>query len=135
MYIYQFIDSEKIGCIGDVNNMVSPFDEGIPKVIDKKYIGTQGQYIRLRGVARKGSIVTIKSVIEEETFENMTCKYYISLDHNTTIPSTEQIDTYDITNIYHNPPDTKSWSDPPIFQATAALPLASDPVWWKHSQQ
>jgi hypothetical protein len=133
MYVYEFNDLGRPFRIG--NRIPNPACIGIPEMIDERYIGTQGRYVTLRAVARRGSILTIKSVIKKETFENMTCKYYISLDHNSTIPATEQIDTYDITNIYHNPPDTKSWFDPPIFQATAALPLASDPVWWKHSQQ
>jgi len=128
MYIYQFNDPGSSLRIGDIRSTNNP--PNIPDVIDERYIGTEGAYITLRGVARKGEIFTVKSVIKKQTFEDVTYKYYISLNNNSTIPPTEQIDTYDISN-FNNPPDTKTWSDPPIFQANAALPLSSDVIWWK----
>lgn len=129
MYVYQFNDPESSLRIGLVTDMSNP-SIGIPNIIDKKYIGIKGAYITIKGVAEKGEICTIKNIIKKQTFENSTCKYYISLNNNI-ISSIQEIDTYDIVNISHNPPDTKTWSDPPIFKADAALPLPSDGIWWK----
>lgn len=127
LYIYQFNDPGSSLCIGDANNMAN-YSIGIPKVIDEKYIGTKGQYITIKGVVKKGDVMTIKNIIKKQTFEDLNFIYNVVFGKNSY--SNQALDASDIINL-KNPPFTTTWSDPPIFDAKYALPLASDGVWWK----
>lgn len=103
---------------------------GLPKEIDTKYIGTKYIDGDVLGIARAGAIIQLNKIILKKTFESSFDFYYVSL-----VGSNDSrfhaLDATGFLNFNKNPPITKTWSDPPIFDAKYALPLRSDGVWWK----
>ena len=76
-------------------------------------------------------MIKIKNILEESVFLAGSFTFiYVSLVNKGSLPF-HNLDANDLVNTFHNPPHTKTWSDPPIFDPKAALPLPSDGVWWK----
>lgn len=115
--------------LGTTTNLPATFDNGLPRTVKEKYIGTKNSYITLAGILRKGTTFTIKRIIKQKTVDNV---YYFYLIAPTQGPfAGQEIEPSDFVAIFENPPYTKTWSDPPIFDPRYALPLPSDGVWWK----
>jgi hypothetical protein len=136
-YIYYFNDYGEHSylsspcklCLGTTHTLAGTFSYGLSERVDEKYIGSKNFWVTLEGVLHKGTVVTLKRVLEQRTFEN-TYFYYI-ISPNQGPFAGQEIDPYDITHMFSNPPYSKTWSDPPIFESNAALPLPSDGIWWK----
>jgi len=119
-YIFRFNDS---------NELIVGNQFGFPKEVSQKYIGCKFREATLIGIAKKSSIIKIKNIVEENVTLAGTFDYfYVSLQGSTEF---NKLDAFDLVNIINNPPITKTWSDPPIFDPKAALPLPSDGIWWK----
>jgi len=100
----------------------------LPKEISSTNIGNKFSEMTIVGIVKKGEVFQIKKIVEKITIESSYDYYYgLFLDKNllleTSFLTTERL--------FHNPPFTKTWSDPPIFDPKAALPLPSDGIWWK----
>lgn len=113
-------------------NITSPYigeDFWLPKQIDSKYIDFENGEVKILGVAKKGAILRIKKFVEEYRTLAGTFDYlYVAIEG---FPGLGNVNADSLTNSLHNPPTTKTWSDPPIFDPKAALPLPSDGIWWK----
>lgn len=137
LYLYQFNDAGKHPylspwpcklCIGYVTPKDTIFYD-LPSSVEEKYIGAQNSHVTLKGILWKGSTFTIKRIVEQKSFDNAYYLYLISPDQGPFVG--EEIEPSDIEEIVTNPPYVPTWSDPPIFDPKAALPLPSDGVWWK----
>jgi len=101
----------------------------LPKFIDEKYIGSKNGDAYILGIAKKGTVIKIKKFIEEYITLAGTFDYlYVSIDGYSDFGD---VNANSLSNSLNNPPTTKTWSDPPIFDPKAALPLTSDGIWWK----
>jgi len=136
MYLYQFHESRSkswpaLPCklrIGDINPK-SWFFYDLPSTVEEKYIGAQNSYVTLKGILWKGTTFTIKRVVIQKSLD-FECSYYlISPDQGSFM--NQEINPYDIMEMLSNPPESDTWSDPPIFDPKVALPLPSDGIWWK----
>ncbi|MCX6958002.1 MAG: hypothetical protein NT164_05660 [Verrucomicrobiae bacterium] len=105
-------------------------DFWLPKQIDSKYIGFDNSEVKILGIAKKGVAIKIKKILLEENIESSYDYYFVSLD-NDFLSRYGDLDVSGFLNSFHNPPTTKTWSDPPIFDPKVALPLPSDGIWWK----
>jgi len=118
-YIFCF-DNSTNSLIGRVNEF--------PAEVSNKYVGEKFGHAKILGCASKGQEFFIQKVEREETFESSYENYYaILIPKNIFI----EVSLLATSEIFHNPPFTKTWSDPPIFDPKAALPLPSDGIWWK----
>lgn len=119
-YVFK-VDNGMHLCIGE--------DFYLPKSVDKKYIGLKNGDAYIVGIAKKGTILKIKKFIEEYATLAGTFDYlYVAIDGHSDFGD---VNADSLRNSIHNPPTTKTWSDPPIFDPKAALPLPSDGIWWK----
>lgn len=120
-YIFKFTDNNEV-VIGKANQL--------PKLISQKYIGFKSGNLTIVGIAKSGQLFLIEKIIEKKTLEDYYYNYYILLS---SLNSSQiyEINASLLCNALHNPPFTKTWSDPPIFDPKAALPLPSDGIWWK----
>lgn len=119
-YIFRFNDS---------NELVIGSQPEFPKQISSKYIDCKFHGATIVGIAKKNSIIKIEKIVEENVTLAGTFDYfYVSLQGSTEF---KKLDAFDLVSIINNPPTTKTWSDPPIFDPKAALPLPSDGIWWK----
>ena len=125
--IYQFNSEKSKYFLGEVNKM-GDFSYGLPKVIDKNSIGVEGTSLTIVGIAKVGTVLTIKKIIKNKSTAGTSYSYNALLSNN---PFTKEVDTSELVDKHNNPPYTKTWSDPPIFDPKAALPLPSDGLWWK----
>ena len=136
-YIYYFNDYGKYAylsfpcklCLGTTHTLAGDFGYGLSKIVDQKYVGSKNFWVTLEGFLPKGSVVTITRVVEHKTLDGHYFFYIISPDQGPF--RGHDINPSDIMHIFRNPPYTQYWSDPPIFEAQAALPLPSDGIWWK----
>ncbi|MEI6417001.1 MAG: hypothetical protein WCO92_04700 [Verrucomicrobiota bacterium] len=123
MYIFKFDDTSQYSIAG-ANSGIS----GLSRLVEPQYVGKHRESLVIKAIAKKGDIFTIIKVIDKTTFESSYTRFLISFDN---LPFTKRgIITTEILNL-DNPPDKPHWSDPPIFDPKAALPLPSDGVWWK----
>ncbi len=116
-YIFRFDDSNNL-LIGRINEF--------PTDVSSKYIGQKFDHATIIGCVVKGQSFVIKKIVREETIEDFYENYYVTF-----APESILIDVSLLSEVFHNPPFTKTWSDPPIFDPKAALPLPSDGIWWK----
>ncbi len=119
-YIFQFSDSPNL-FIGRISEL--------PEEVSSSYIGNKFSGMTIVGIAKKGEIFQIKKIVEKETIETSDKNYYSLL-----LPENILVDVSFLAIgafFFHNPPFTKTWSDPPIFDPKAALPLPADGIWWK----
>ena len=128
MYIFKFNDSSQCSIAGAQSGIM-----GLPRYVDKKYLdddyfGRNNRYLTIQGIIEKGSIFTITQIIEDINLENTGENFLINFE-NSILPD-KKIFTGAILN-WKNYPFTKTWGDPPIFDAKYALPLPSDGIWWK----
>lgn len=101
----------------------------LPRSIDPKYIGSKNGEVCVLGIAKKGTAIKVEKFIEEYVTLAGTFDYlYVSIDGHVDFGD---VNADSLTNSLNNPPTTKTWSDPPIFDPKAALPLPSDGIWWK----
>lgn len=128
MYIYQDSDSDmnEIGTLEFLKRMTS----GLPSVVDVKFIGKQAGSVKINGVVKKDQIITLNRVVMQKGFEFSYVSYRVLVDDDAYFSKHECAVDF-ILNDNENPPKTAHWSDPPIFKADLAEPLASDGVWWK----
>jgi hypothetical protein len=136
-YIYYFNDYGKYAYLsfpcklrlGTTHTLAGDFGYGLAQRVDQKYVGSKNFWVTLEGFLPKGSVVTITRVVEHKTVDGHYFFYIISPDQGSF--RGKDINPSDIVQIFRNPPYTKTWSDPPIFKPSEALPLASDGIWWK----
>ena len=100
----------------------------LPEKVEEKYIGSKNSYFTLLGILSKGTVMSVKRIVEHKTLDNSYTLYIVSPNQGSF--ENQEIDSFGICD-FSNPPFTKTWSDPPIFKAEYALPLPSDGVWWK----
>ena len=135
MYLYQFNDADDHlwlcphPCKLRVGNIRGTFFYDLPSTVEEKYIGTQNSHVMLKGILWKGSTFTIKRIVEQKSLDDYSYFYLISPDQGSF--ANQEIEPSDIIKIITNPPYSKTWSDPPIIDPKAALPLPSDGIWWK----
>jgi hypothetical protein len=128
MYIFKFNDSSQCSIAGAQSGII-----GLPRYVDKKYLdddyfGRNNRYLSIQGIIEKESTFTLVKVINKKTFESSYVRFLIAFNK---MPIAKNgVITTSILNL-DNPPFTKFWSDPPIFDAKYALPLPSDGIWWK----
>jgi hypothetical protein len=123
MYIFKFNDSYKYAIAGPDSGI-----SGLTKFVDPKFIGRDSGRLVIKGIIKKGSIFHIIRVNCVTTFELSYIDFLITFEN---IPiSKNGVLSGSILNL-NNPPDTKTWSDPPIFKANLVEPLPSDGIWWK----
>ena len=120
-YIFKFIDR---------NDLILGKVAQLPNDIDSKYIGSKFSNLKIIGIVKLGQLFQIEEIIRKQTIEDSYYNYYIvlqSLDH----AYSYKVNASLLCNTMENPPFKKTWSDPPIFESNAALPLPSDGIWWK----
>ena len=120
-YIFKFSDE---------NDLVIGKAAQLPKDIDSRYIGSNFSNIKIIGIAKSGQLFQIEKITKKKTIEDTYYTYSISL-HSLNNNYLYKINASLLCNSMKNPPFTKTWSDPPIFNPKAALPLPSDGIWWK----
>ncbi len=104
---------------------------GLPNKVDQKYIKTKYSDGFIIGIAQVGQTIEIDQFLEEYAPLASSSNYcFIKLIDKNVI-NFGQLDATDLVNIKDNPPYTKTWGDPPIFNPKYALPLPSEGVWWK----
>ncbi len=118
-YIFRFNDSNDL-FIGKISE--------IPDEVNPQYIGLRFHEGTIIGIVKQGELFQMQKIIESETIEDSYYDYYISISPQNVLLNASLVATKEI---FHNPPFTKTWSDPPIFDPKAALPLPSDGIWWK----
>ena len=123
VYLFQDHGSSQLSIAGP-NSGVS----GLTKFVDPKFIGRDNGQLLIRSIIKKDSIFSIVNVSCIQQFESSYIEFLIKFDGINL--SKHGINTTCILNL-NNPPDTKTWSDPPIFKANLVEPLPSDGVWWK----
>jgi len=128
LYIYKFNDSAalRLGTAGDM----PPYSIGVPQDVSSEHTGLKTDYLTILGVAEKGQTFTIKKVEYKKDYYFPSISYIVVLDNNLLFREKE-LATLQLVNLKNNPPQTKGFSTPPIFQPDMALPLASDGEWWK----
>ena len=115
--------------LGITTNLPATFDYDLPRTVEEKYIGAKNSYVTLQGILWKGTTVTIKRIIKRKAVDNVYYFYLISPTQGDF--AGQEINPSDLINIFENPPYSKTWSDPPIFDPKYALPLPADGIWWK----
>lgn len=118
-YIFKFNDSPDL-LIGKISE--------IPDEVNPKYIGFRFHEGVIIAIVKQQELFQIQKIIETETIEDSYYDYYASIPPRNILINASFLATRET---FHNPPFTKTWSDPPIFDPKAALPLPSDGIWWK----
>jgi hypothetical protein len=118
-YTFRFNDSDDL-FIGKISE--------IPDEVNPRFIGLRFHEGIIIGIIKKGDLFQIKKIMKKNTIEDSYYDYYISISSQNTLINSSFLA---ISVSFHNPPFTKTWSDPPIFDPKAALPLPSDGIWWK----
>lgn len=118
-YIFKFNDSPDL-LIGKISE--------IPDEVNSKYIGFRFHEGVIIEIVKQKELFQIQRIIETQTIEDSYYDYYVSIPPRNILINASFLAT---DEIFHNPPFTKTWSDPPIFDPKAALPLPSDGIWWK----
>ena len=135
-YIYYFNDHGKYSYISfpcklrlGTTSHLGNFAYGLSKSVEEKYVGSKNDWVTLEGFLPKGTVVTIKRIVKERDLDGNFFFYIVSPAQGPFVG--QDINPSDIVALFNNPPYSRTWSDPPIFKADAALPLPSDGIWWK----
>ena len=128
LYIFCDYDSSQLSIAGPHAGII-----GLPPLVNEKYFeddyfGKKNRYLKIKGIAKKGSVFTIKQVIEESSFEDSMIEFVIQFESSSV--TKEIFHTDSIVNLKYYPFD-KTFGDPPIFKSDLVEPLPSDGVWWK----
>lgn len=103
----------------------------LPKIVDQRYIGLKNNEVSIIGLAKAGQLIQLSKFFEETAVLAGSFNFlYVSLINGSN-SNFHELDATGLMNMGKTPPFTKTWSDPPIFKADAALPLPSDGIWWK----
>ena len=115
--------------LGTPDTLAGTFAYGLSTSVEEQSVGSKNDWVTLKGFLPQGTVLTIKRIVKERTWDG---DYFFYIVSPTRGPFADQdINPSDIVALLSNPPYRRTWSDPPIFKANEALPLASDGIWWK----
>ena len=107
-YIYYFNDYGKHSYLSfpcklrlGTTHSLGNFAYGLSERVDEKHVGSKNNHVTLEGVLHKGSVVTLKRVVEQRTFENTYFFYIISPNQGPF--AGQEINPSDITHMFSNP--------------------------------
>ena len=123
IYIFKYYDSLEYSIAGPNSGI-----NGLTKFVDEKYIGRDNGLLVIKGVIKKNTLFSIVKIIDVKEFESSYVRFFVSF--NSGLYTNENINCNSILN-WKFYPFTKTWGDPPIFEADLVKPLPSDGVWWK----